>query len=298
MNKILSKEVKIGIAVIVSALILIFGIDYLKGINLMKPSNYFSIEFDKVNGLTLSAPVEVEGYRIGLVREMNYDYANGKVYVEVDLDKSVKLPRGSYAELEVDLLGTAIVALHIDRSSNEYYSTGDTISGITSADIMDKVNSDILPQLTAMLPKIDSILSGVNGIVNSHELESSLKRVDRITANLETATGNLSSFTSGRLESIGGNIDTATVNIKNFTAQLDHIKIKEMALTADTAITNIKDITAKINSNTNTIGLLLNERGMYDDLMHTVSSADSLLIDLRKNPGRYVHFSVFGGRKK
>ncbi|MEG1573596.1 MAG: MlaD family protein [Bacteroidales bacterium] len=298
MDKMFSKKVKIAITVIISAVILIIGIDYLKGINIMRPSNYYNITFDKVNGLTLSAPVEVDGYKVGIVKDMSYDYTSGKINVEVNLNKSVNITHGTYAELVVDVLGTAVIALHIDRTSTEYYVSGDTIQGLTSDDMMASINNDILPRLVAMIPKIDSILTGVNGFVNSPELAMSLKRIDNITANLESTTNDLSKFTSGNLNSISNNIDTASTNIKKFTSQLDQIKINEIAMTTDSALTNIKEITEKINSNTNTIGLLLNERGLYDELIHTVSSADSLLIDIKRNPKNYLNFSVFGGKKK
>lgn len=298
MKKVFTKEVKIAITVILCAVILIIGIDYLKGVNLMKPVNYYNIQFDRVSGLTLSAPVQISGFQVGLVRDMKYNQKTGKIDVEIDIDKSIDLPVGTYARLESDILGTSIVALYPELKGVNMFEPGDTIPGVIEEGMMDAVGKDILPKVTDMLPKIDSILTGINGLVNGPELDRSMARLDAITADLETATGELSKFMTGQLPSIGNNIDTAICNLKGVTADLDEANIKGIVSSADTVLLNIKDITAKLNDQTNTIGLLFNERGVYDEVVNTLQSADSLLIDLRKHPKRYVHFSLFGKKDK
>lgn len=298
MKKIFTKEVKIAITVILCAIILIIGIDYLKGVNLMKPVNYYNIQFDRVSGLTLSAPVEISGFQVGLVRDMKYNQTTGKVDVEIDIDKSINVPVGTYAKLESDILGTSIVALYPSLKAGDMFEPGDTIPGIIEEGMMDSVGKDILPKVTDMLPKIDSILSGINTIVNGPEINRTLTRLDAITADLESVTGELSCFMTDRFPAIGNNIDTAVSNLKGVTAELDDVDIAGIALTADTVLMNIRDITAKLNEQSNTLGLLLNERGIYDEVLNTLQSADSLLIDLRKHPKRYVHFSLFGKKDK
>ena len=163
---------------------------------------------------------------------------------------------------------------------------------------MDSVGKDILPQVTDMLPKIDRILTGINGLVNGPELARTVTRLDAITADLESASGELSDFMTNRFPAIGNNVDTAVCNLKGVTAGLNDVNIAGIATSADTVLLNIKDITAKLNDQTNTLGLLLNERGIYDEVLNTLQSADSLLIDLRKHPKRYVHFSLFGKKDK
>lgn len=298
MKKVFSKEVKIAVTVILCAVILIIGIDFLKGVNLMKPVNYYNIRFDRVSGLALSAPVEISGYQVGLVSEMTYNQKTGKIDVEIDIDKSIDLPEGTYAKLESDLLGTSIIALYTPLDAERNHEPGDTIPGVIEEGLMDSVGKDILPQVTDMLPKIDSILTGINGLVNGPELARTVTRLDAITADLESASGELSDFMTNRFPAIGNNVDTAVCNLKGVTAGLNDVNIAGIATSADTVLLNIKDITAKLNDQTNTLGLLLNERGIYDEVLNTLQSADSLLIDLRKHPKRYVHFSLFGKKDK
>lgn len=298
MKKMFTKEVKIAVTVILCAVILIIGIDYLKGVNIMKPVNYYNIQFDRVSGLTLSAPVEISGFQVGLVRDMKYNQNTGKIDIEIDIDKSINVPVGTYARLESDILGTSIVALYPALTAENMYQPGDTIPGVIEEGMMDSVGKDILPKVTEMLPKIDSILTGINNIVNSPELAVTVTRLDAITADLETTSGELSKFMTCQFPAIGNNIDTAVYNLKGITSELDNANIKGIAASADTVLMNIKDITAKLNEQTNTIGLLLNERGVYDEVVNTLQSADSLLIDLRKHPKRYVHFSLFGKKDK
>lgn len=298
MKKIFTKEVKIAVTVILCAIILIIGIDYLKGVNILKPVNYYNIQFDRVSGLTLSAPVEISGFQVGLVREMKYNQTTGKIDVEIDIDKSINIPVGTYARLESDILGTSIVALYPALEAGNMFEPGDTIPGVIEEGMMDSVGKDILPKVTDMLPKIDSILTGINTIVNGPEINRTLTRLDAITADLESVTGELSYFMTDRFPAIGNNIDTAVSNLKGVTAELDDVNIAGIASTADTVLMNIRDITAKLNEQSNTLGLLLNERGIYDEVLNTLQSADSLLVDLRKHPKRYVHFSLFGKKDK
>ena len=218
--------------------------------------------------------------------------------MEIDIDKSIDLPEGTYAKLESDLLGTSIIALYTPLDAERNYEPGDTIPGVIEEGLMDSVGKDILPKVTEMLPKIDSILTGINGLVNGPELARTVTRLDAITADLESASGELSDFMTNRFPAIGNNVDTAVCNLKGVTAGLNDVNIAGIATSADTVLLNIKDITAKLNDQTNTLGLLLNERGIYDEVLNTLQSADSLLIDLRKHPKRYVHFSLFGKKDK
>ena len=247
MKKLFTKEVKIALAVLISAAILVVGIEYLKGINLMKPTNYYYIEYKNVTGLTVSTPVVIDGFKVGLVREINYNYDKpGTVTVEVSLDNQLKVPSGSKAVLMVDFLGTATIDLRLNKYVSTYHSAGDVLIGENAPDMLGSIQNNVLPQLTAMLPKIDTILTGIQAIVTNPALSES--------------------------------IDQTVVSV-------------------DSTLLGLQSITNKLNNNDNTLGLLLNDKQLYDGLLNTVGSADSLLIDLRLNPKRYVHFSLFGRKK-
>ena len=298
MSKFFTKEVKIAITVIICMTLLVFGINFLKGVNLLTPANYYYITCNNVSGLAMSAPVNIEGYKVGLVRNISYDVNSGKINVQIGIDNDIKLPKGTKAELASDLLGTATIALHLDRTSQEYYVPGDTLPVKMSSGLLSSVEQDILPQVTNMLPKLDSILSGLNSVVNNPALTASVNRIDDIVADIEYSTSQLSMLMKNTIPSVVSNIDTVSNNLKGITAQLSEVEIAQIVSSVDSTLTNIREITDKMKDKNSTIGLLLNDTQMYDGVVSALQSADSLLVDLKANPKRYVHFSLFGKKEK
>lgn len=298
MKKLFTKEVKIALAVLVSAAILVVGIEYLKGINLMKPTNYYYIEYKNVTGLTVSTPVMIDGFKVGLVREINYNYDKpGTVTVEVSLDNQLKVPSGSKAVLVVDFLGTATINLQLNKYVSTNHAAGDVLIGENAPDMLGNIQNNVLPQLTVMLPKIDTILTGIQAIVTNPALSESLDHLNRLTAELEVSSKRLNGMMSKDIPPILANVTDITKNVNEFSSQLNELELKQTITAIDSTLNGLQDITGKLNNRDNTLGLLLNDKQLYDGLLNTVGSADSLLIDLRLNPKRYVHFSLFGKKK-
>lgn len=298
MKKLFTREIKIAVAVLVSAIILVVGIEYLKGINLMKPANYYYIEYKNVTGLTVSTPVVIDGFNVGLVREINYNYDNpGTVTVEVSLDSQLKVPSGSKAILMVDFLGTATIDLQLNKYVSTTHSPGDTLIGENAPDMLGDIQKNILPSLSVMLPKIDTILTGIQAIVTDSALTESIDHLNRLTADLETSSKRLSRIMNNDIPPILTNVTDITENVNEFSSQLNQLPLKETVMSVDSTLSDLRNITDKLNNSDNTLGLLLNDDQLYNGLVNTVGSADSLLIDLRLNPKRYVHFSLFGRKK-
>ena len=298
MNKYFSKEVKIAISVIVSAVILYFGIEFLKGINLMQPSNYYYIKYDNVAGLTVSTPVTVDGFKVGLVRSIDYDYETYQgAVVEVMLDKKLRIPEGSKAVLQADLLGTVTLTLQLNKYVSTYCSPGDYLVGESDAGLMKNVEEELLPSLAALLPKIDSLLDGLNGVVRSQELNKTLTNVAQISDELRVASHHISTLLADTVPAIVSDVKRITHNLDGLTAELSQSNIKQTIAHIDGVVASVDTLMAKLHQPDNTVGALLTDRALYDALNRSVTSADSLLIDLRLNPKRYVHFSLFGGKK-
>ena len=298
MKKYFSKEVKIAISVIVSAVILYFGIEFLKGINLMQPSNYYYIKYDNVAGLTVSTPVTVDGFKVGLVRSIDYDYETYQgAVVEVMLDKKLRIPEGSKAVLQADLLGTVTLTLQLNKYVSTYCSPGDYLVGESDAGLMNNVEEELLPSLAALLPKIDSLLDGLNGVVRSQELNKTLTNVARISDELRVASHHISTLLADTVPAIVSDVKRITHNLDGLTAELSQSNIKQTIAHIDGVVASVDTLMAKLHQPDNTVGALLTDRALYDALNRSVTSADSLLIDLRLNPKRYVHFSLFGGKK-
>lgn len=300
MKKIFSKEVIIGFVVLLSLAILFFGIDYLKGINIFKPANFYIVKYDNVTGLNVSAPVKINGFNIGLVREIRYEYDNnGKIVVELSLNKNLKMPEGSRAELITDMLGVSSIELELGKSQN-VVPVGGEIPGIKSPGMLDNVNQELMPNIAKILPKIDSILTHIDALVANPALNTSISRLDGITANLEQSTIQLNKIMAKSVPSTMANVNAVAGNLNNITADLKEVSntLKNMPL--DSTMRNVHEtsknlnhITGQFTKKNSTVGLLLNDRGMYDHLYKTVSNVDSLLIDLKQHPKRYVNFKLF-----
>ncbi len=255
-------------SVLVALLVLFFGIDYLKGINVFKAANYYYVSYTNVNGLTVSSPVTINGFKVGQVRDINYEYDNpGHVLVELSLDKKLKVPSGSKAIIKSDLLGTASVELQFSTSADSH-DVGDKLIGEAMPSMLDNVASELMPTVSSIFPKVDSLLTSVNRLVSDSALLSSVKRLDKITANLEATTVNLNR-TLATMPKVMTTVDGVALNLDTITANLALVsqELKEMPI--ESTLQNVHDITAdmkvltgKLNSTDNSLGLLLNDRGL------------------------------------
>ena len=290
---------KIAITVIISLAFLFWGIEYLKGINLFTPVNFYYVHFDNVDGLTDSAPVTINGYQVGQVREIIYDYETGNLRVLLSMDKQLRIPVKSAAVITSDVLGTAQIELELSDNT-AFYEVGAEIEGKSESGLMDNVSNELLPSVAAIMPKIDSVLTNLNKVVANPALTRSLDRLDNITANLEKSSRQLTVMLGQSVPGIVGNVDGITKNINAMTADLKEVSASLKELPLDSVMHNVNNtarnlslITDKVNGTDSSLGLLLNDRGLYNHIDHTVLSLDSLFMDLKKNPKRYVTFKIF-----
>jgi len=295
MNFLKTKEFLIGVITAVSLSILIFGINYLKGVNLMKPANFYVVEYNNVKGLELSSPVQVEGFKVGLVTNIALDFNDTKrVLVTVSLDKKLRIPKGSIITLEPGMLGGATLVIKMNSFVSEYHKVGDVLKGEYNGGMMGKVEESLLPSIEKMLPRLDSILLGINSLINSPALQSSLNSIERTTSTLESATLSLDRMMKKDMPAILANVNTLSGDLVSLSSSIKGLDIASTYNKLDGAIGNINELTTSLNSDEGTIGLLLNDTTLYNNLSNTAGSANELLIDLRKSPKRYVHFSLFG----
>lgn len=301
MKKLFSREVKIGASVLIALLALVFGINYLKGVNLFKAANYYYASYTNVAGLSQSAPVTVNGYKVGLVREIAYEYDNpGHVRVELSLDRQLRVPEGTQAAIVTDMLGTSTIELRMGTSS-KYLEIGENLEGVEGSGLMDKVTSELLPTVMQIAPHIDSLVVALTAVASDPALLSSVRRLDVIMANLETSTTQLNAAMKG-VPAIVNNANTTMSNVKEISADIAQVSkalaaisddLKDMPL--DSTMRNINRITAnldeatsRLNSTNSSLGLLLNDPGLYNNLNNSAAHIDSILIDVKKQPKRYI----------
>ena len=297
----LTKEIKIALVAIVGILIMYFGINFLKGMNLFSTNNAYYMTFDDIQGLGASTPIYADGYKVGTVDGMEYDYKeNGPIKVKVDINKDLRIPQGSKAEIVKDLMGNLQVNLLLANNPRERVEPGGVIPGAVNGGMMDKA-ANLIPVVEKMLPKLDSILISVNALLADPALAASLHNVETITSNLTVSTRELNTLMAGLNKQVPGMIGKANGvldNTNRLTANLASLDVQGTLNKVNQTLESAHQFTEKLNSNQGSLGLLMNDTKLYDNLTSTMSHADSLVIDLKAHPKRYVHFSVFGRKDK
>ena len=293
--KYITKEVRIGIAGIIALCVLVYGINWLKGIHMFQPSSYFYAKFQNVNGLTKSGPVFADGVR---VRDIFYDYTNpGNVVVEVELDTELRIPKGSSAELVSELMGGVRMNILLANNPREKYAVGDTIPGTLNNGMMESV-AKLMPQVQEMLPKLDSILISLNTILGDKSIPATLHSIEKTTANLAVVSSQVKGLMSNDIPQLTSKLNTIGDNFVTISGNLKEVDYAATFKKIDETLSNVKMLTEKLNSKDNTLGLLFNDPTLYNNLNATTENAAGLLKDLKEHPKRYVHFSLFGKKDK
>ncbi|MBQ2225850.1 MAG: MCE family protein [Prevotella sp.] len=297
----MKKEVTIAITACVAVVILFFGLNFLKGMTIFSSDNSYYVRFHDIQGLSKANPIYADGYKVGVVKDIYYDYdGNGDVIVKFDVDNNLRIPKGSTAEVGSDLMGNVKMNLLMANNPRERVNPGDTIQGATNSGLMGRV-AQILPTVEALVPKIDSILTSVNALLADPALAATLHNAQQITSNLTTTSQQLNVLMANLNKSVPGMLnkaDATLANTQKLTNNLAAVDIQTTMNEVNSTISNLKTFTDNLNNGKGSLGLLMNDPGLYNNLNSTMISADSLLIDLKAHPKRYVHFSLFGKKDK
>lgn len=299
MKKILSKEFWIGLSVIVAVLILVFGIDYLKGINLFRPTHYYLAYYENVDELTVSSPVLINGYKVGQVREINFNYKRpGKIEVVMALDKKLELPEGTVANLGSTLLSGARIELAVGHS-DKMLPIGSEVATDSKAGIMSAVTDGLMPAITGIMPKVDSLLYNLNQIAGNPALAQSINRLDVISADLLSTTHGLNTMMNKQVPAIANNAARATQGLDTIVSNLGVLSYQLKNLPLDATVGNVNALTANLSEfsrqltdKNSTLGLLTSDPELYNRLNQVSADIDSLIVDIKKNPKRYISIKL------
>lgn len=299
--KALTKEVKIALVTIVGVVILFFGMNFLKGLNLFSSTDDYFIEFKDISGLSSSSPIYADGYQVGTVKDVIYDYTNtNPTKVVVAIDKAMRIPEGSSAEIVSDMMGNVKVNLLLANNPRSRIMPGQTIRGDVNNGAMGQLSA-MIPAVEAMLPKLDSILASVNALLADPALAQTLHNVETVTQNLTNSSAELNKLMATMNHGVPTMMTKANRVLDNadvLTANLASLDLASTKQQVDNTIASVQQLTNRLNSNDGTLGLLMNDPSLYNNLTSTMRDADSLLVNLRQHPKRYVHFSLFGKKDK
>lgn len=299
MKKIFNKEFIIGICVIIAIVILIFGIDYLKGINLFSPANFYYASYENVSGLEVSSPVTVDGYKVGQVREIQFDYQNpGKIKVLLALNKDLRIPVDSKALMGTTLMSGNFINLHLGKSAEKIEIGGD-IPTVENTDMITQLTDNVLPAMYSFLPKVDSLLCNLNKLAGDPALLASIQRLDGITTDIKSTTGALNVTMKRDVPAIMNNAKSITMGLDTITANLGILSAQLKALPLNATMDNVNAITAnltqfskQLNDPNSSLGMLMKDPELYNSLHKVAADVDSLIVDIKKNPKRYISIKL------
>ena len=293
------KEILVGLTVALALVLLFVGINFLKGVNVFKAANYYYATYTDVAGLSTSAPVTINGFKVGQVRSVEYQYDNpGHVVVEFSVDKELRIPQGSQAVITTELLGTATIALRMGADRSAFYSVGDTVATGVDAGLMSAVSNDVMPAVSAIIPKIDSLITGLNTLVSDPALSASVRRMDNITADLGASVQSLRTVmaamepVSRNVTSITANVDTISGNLSTVSGELAAAPVDSIMGELNRTVANLEQLTAALNNPDSSIGRLTSDPELYNNINSTVMSLDSLFVDIKRNPKRYISIKL------
>ena len=294
----MKEEVKIGLFGIAALIVLVMGINFLKGLSVFHLDKVYYVSFRDAKGIAKSSHVYADGVPVGRVSDLIYNFRKpGEILVQVSLDPRLVLPGRTTAVIETSLMGAATMSLVLGRDSLYTYHPGDTIPGSENIGMMEKVG-DVMPDVHAVIRKVDTLITSVNRLLADPHLAQVLANVDEITANVAVATKHLNHLMNNDIPQLAATYTEVGHNVNTFVSNLNRLDLQQTMASVNKTIKDVDQLVMEIQNPNGTLGALIKDRELYSNLNHTVQSADSLVTDLKAHPKRYVHFSVFGRKDK
>lgn len=302
------KEIRVAVLAIVALFLLYFGFNFLKGINVFHKTITYVAVFPQMNGLVAQSPVYVRGYKVGMVDQIVYDFQKEDAFtVYFSINPDITLPAGTKVALVADgLISGEALELRIPVEGDSVcmpleaknFVVGDTIPSIVEPGMIAGITTALMTQLDPILVNVDSILSALKNNLSDAQLAAIMKNVDGTMTNARSITFRFDQMMAKDLPAILDSARLVLGDVHQVTSDLAEADLKATILKLDTTVNGVNEFVEKVNSPEGTIGLLMNDKDLYVSLNNTVSSADSLLVDLKAHPKRYVHFSLFGKKDK
>ena len=305
-----TKEIKVGFLAVLGIMMSVFSYNYLKGINLFDKNRKFIVKYEKVDGLSVSNPVTMNGFKIGKVQKINFNSKNTReLLVDIIIDNDVIFPKTSLAELyETGLIGGKAIAIIPDYKNDSTIAIdGDYLKGVIKPGLTELVNQ-ILPQvqlqIEAVMKNAEIVLQNINTLFDDEtkkDLKSSIEDFSNLTSSLSETSDEISKLIADNSENLTNSLSdfrSASNNIKTITDSLNSDDIKSMTTNLNSLVNNLNSITTSLKNSEGTAGKLINDKSIYDNLENATNQLNRLIEDIKLNPSRYINFSVFGKKNK
>jgi phospholipid/cholesterol/gamma-HCH transport system substrate-binding protein len=300
-----AREIKVGALAAICLFLLFFGFNFLKGVNIFSPTNSYHGVYYNLHGLEEQAAVYIRGHKVGQVDAIHYDFTKDSAFtVDISIRRDISLPAGTQMALVADgLLGGMAIELAFPEYSaitndQSPIEKGSFLSTTYVPGLMESLQGELLAHIDEAVQGVDSLVEALKGQVEGDHIKATLTNVDRISSDLTAASADLKKLMATQVPRIVNNADTAVANLNTIVSDVKSADLAATVARVDTAVDGVNALIADVRSEEGTIGQLLYNKSLYNHIDATVVSADSLIVDLKANPKRYVHFSLFGKKNK
>ena len=304
----LSRELKTGIFAVVVILLFIFGYSYLKGTNLLENQRTFYVKYNNVEGLAVGAPVTINGYQVGKVLDIDFINGSGDLLVAFSVEKDFEFSKASIVEIySSSFIGGNNLGIKPIHDPKNVAKHGDTLSGEIQQGILDQVTGKLAPleaKIESTLTSLDTLLISVNEVLDTdskEELKRTISNLSVTVAEFRGASASMNSLlrdNKDKLNNTIANLDNTSENFSRLSDSLAEIEVSKMARELENTLNRFNGIASQIERGEGSLGKLLKDEELYDNLTGASLQIEKLLEDMRLNPKRYVHFSLFGKRPK
>lgn len=301
----ITREVKTGLLAVVAIALFIYGYSFLKGNNILNSDRTFYAVYDNVQGLSASAPVTINGLQVGSISDISFVNSQGDLLVTMQVSSDFEFSENSIAQISSNgLLGGKHMVIDI-KNAGPPAESGDTLTGKVEVGLLQSMGGQLEPlqkKVESAIVSADSLISGFNQVLTPNarkDLKSTFDNLAKTMASLKGAAASLEKLLAKNDEKLNRtftNLDEMSANLNKFSEGLAKVDINQLTTDLQAVIDNFKAISAGLKNGEGTLGKMLTDEGVYNNLESATKQLEELLQDIKLNPDRYVHISVFGGK--